>query len=174
MPLIYITGIAGTGKSTVLKELRARGYEVHDADENLSSWEHKVTRERVSTSDHKLTTDAKFFEEHDWYMDKEGVRKLAKNASSQTIFLCGSVANESEVWPYFDKVFCLYIDNKTLEKRINSRTDKDFGKSKHELEHLFRLNDKVQRKYILLGATIIDATQPINNVVEEILTTIRQ
>ena len=41
MTLIYITGVAGVGKTTVLNELKRRGYEAYDADENLSSWELK-------------------------------------------------------------------------------------------------------------------------------------
>lgn len=174
MSLIYITGIAGSGKSAVLKELNSRGYETYDADENLSSWEHKVTRKRVSASDHKLTTDPKFFEDHDWYIDKEGVSKLAKSAADKTIFLGGSVTNEDEVWPEFDKVYCLYIDNKSLEQRIKNRNDKDFGKSKHELKHLLNLNNNVQKKYTSLGAVIVDATQSVNDVVEEILANVQQ
>lgn len=169
MPLIFITGIAGSGKSSVLNELKNMGYEVYDADENLSSWEHKITRQRVSLSDHKLTTDPGFFEKHDWYINKEGVRDLAKSATDRTIFLCGSVANEIEVWQYFDKVICLFVDDKTLELRIKSREDKNFGKSEHELKHLIKLNSDVRSKYASLNAVVIDATKPVNEVAEEVL-----
>ena len=33
MSLIYITGISGSGKSTVLRELAKQGYEAHGVDE---------------------------------------------------------------------------------------------------------------------------------------------
>jgi dephospho-CoA kinase len=34
MGLIYVTGISGSGKSTVRAELRARGFFAHDVDED--------------------------------------------------------------------------------------------------------------------------------------------
>ena len=169
MPLIYITGVAGSGKSTVLNELKNFGYITYEADENISSWEHKVTRKRISKSNHKLTTDPQFFNEHDWYIDKNEVNKIAQTAKYQTVFICGSVANEDEVWGYFDKVFCLYIDDKTLKQRIMSRTDKDFGKSKHELNHLLQLNDNIYRKYTALGAVIIDSNKPPKEIANKII-----
>ncbi len=168
MGLIFITGIAGSGKTTILKELKSRGYEVYDADEKLSFWANKSTGERASASDHTLTTDQKFFDEHDWYMDKSGVKKLAEKATNKPIFICGSVANEKEVWGDFEKVFCLYIDDESLIKRIKNRADKDFGKSEHELAHLLKLNQAVQSKYKSLGAKIIDATQPVEKIADEI------
>ena len=70
----------------------------------------------------------------------QGVSDLAKSASQKIVFLCGSVANDAKVWTFFDKVFCLYVDNKTLEQRLINRLDKDFGKAKHELERVIKLN----------------------------------
>jgi dephospho-CoA kinase len=174
MPLIYITGIAGSGKSTVLEELSNRGFEVYDADEELTAWEHKATRQRIAASDHTLTTDPKFFEEYDWYIDRQGVHDLAKSTSDKTVFLGGSVANESEVWSEFDKVFCLYVDDALLEQRVMNRADKDFGKSEHELEHLLTLNREVVRKYSALGAIPIDASMSKSGVVDEILAKLEQ
>lgn len=34
MPLIYVTGLPGTGKSAVLHELQVRGFEAHGTDED--------------------------------------------------------------------------------------------------------------------------------------------
>ncbi len=144
MGLVFVTGIAGTGKTTLLKELRRRGCEAYDADEKLSFWANKSSGKRISESDHTLTTDPKFFDEHDWYIDQKSVGKLAQNAQDKTIFICRSVANEKEVWSYFEKVFGLYVDDESLVKRIKIRTDKDFGKSQHELAHLLQLNQHVQ------------------------------
>jgi dephospho-CoA kinase len=166
MPLIYITGIAGSGKTTVLKELEHRGYEVHDADEKLSYWANKTTGARVHTSDHKPMTDPKFFAEHEWHMDKRAVEELAN--SDKTTFIGGSVVNEKDVWDYFDKVFVLYVNNEALTHRLMHRADKDFGKAEHELKHVLKLNSEVPAKYMSLGATIIDATQSTEKIADEI------
>ena len=174
MGLIFITGIAGSGKTTLLKELRSRGCKVYDADEKLSFWANKLNGEKISASDHTLTTNPNFFDKHDWYIDKLGVKKLAEEAANKTTFICGSVANEKDVWNYFEIVFCLYIDDNLLIKRIKNRDDKDFGKSEHELAHLLKLNQNVQPKYKSLGATIIDATQPTEIIADDIIAAIKQ
>lgn len=45
MPLIYITGVSGTGKSTVWAELKNRGIEAYDVDEDgLARWQNNKTR----------------------------------------------------------------------------------------------------------------------------------
>jgi hypothetical protein len=39
VPLVYVTGISGAGKSAVCHELKRRGYEAHDTDEeNNAVW----------------------------------------------------------------------------------------------------------------------------------------
>jgi thymidylate kinase len=48
------------------------------------------------------------------------------------------------------------------------------GKSAHEFEHLLKLNAEVPEKYTSLGAHIIDATQPVADVVEAILAATRK
>lgn len=171
MALIYLTGIAGSGKSTALNELQRRGYEVYDADEHLSYWSHKSTGAKVDASDHTLTTDPEFFERHDWYIDKEGVADLAEKAHerNKTIFICGSVVNENEVWGYFDRVICLHVDNEILAERLRNRIEKDFGKAEHELAHVLKLNSQVKAKYDALDCVIIDSNQPKEKIADEII-----
>ncbi len=36
--LIYITGVAGSGKSTLREELEQRGHRAEDADESFCAW----------------------------------------------------------------------------------------------------------------------------------------
>jgi predicted ATPase len=44
VPLLFITGISGSGKSEVLAELRQRGYEAYGSDEdNLAAWYDRQT-----------------------------------------------------------------------------------------------------------------------------------
>ena len=169
MGLIFITGIAGSGKSSLFRELVNRGYEAYDADEKLSFWVNKMDGKRVPVSDHTLITDPKFFEGHDWYIDVEAIERLAQRSKDTTVFVCGSVANEKQVWHCFEKVYCLFVDESSLINRIQSRTDKDFGKSEHELAHLLELNRQAQRKYRSLDAIIIDATQSVANIADIII-----
>ena len=44
VPLIYVTGISGAGKSAVCDELQRRGYEAHDTDrEENAVWVNRKT-----------------------------------------------------------------------------------------------------------------------------------
>ena len=66
MPLVYITGNSGAGKSAVRKELQLRGYEAHDTDENnISSWQNKYTGNIVERPLDKADRTNVWYSEHD-------------------------------------------------------------------------------------------------------------
>ncbi len=46
--IIYITGIGGSGKSSVKEELKKRGYEAHDVDEGFANFFNIKTNEKVT------------------------------------------------------------------------------------------------------------------------------
>ena len=49
MALIFITGVAGSGKSAVSKELVARGFEAYDTyNDGITAWVIKETDEEVN------------------------------------------------------------------------------------------------------------------------------
>ena len=44
MPLYYVTGVSGTGKSSVLRELRTRGYHARGVDEDgYADWINRIS-----------------------------------------------------------------------------------------------------------------------------------
>ena len=88
---------------------------------------------------------------------------------SGAIFLCGSLGNEAELHDLFKAVFALYVDDKTLIHRLATRTTNDWGKQPHELEQTLKHHHKVYDKHRKLGDFIIDAAQPTERVVDEIL-----
>lgn len=52
MALYFIYGVSGTGKTTLMHELRNRGKEAHDTDEDgISDWHDNQTLESVERSD---------------------------------------------------------------------------------------------------------------------------
>lgn len=97
------------------------------------------------------------------------VSRLAEEARGGLIFLCGSVQNEVEAWKYFDKAILLSVDEETIRHRIGARTENDFGKSDYELDLILGWNRDIERAYEGYGAAIIDARQPLDDVVDDIL-----
>jgi hypothetical protein len=110
-----------------------------------------------------------FHSRHDWRVNMENVEVLASEAKERLIFLCGSVQNEVEVWEYFDKAILLSVDEETIRQRIRTRAGNDFGKSDHELDLILGWNRNIEIAYSGYGATIVDARQLLQGVVDAIL-----
>jgi broad-specificity NMP kinase len=166
--LIYVTGIAGTGKSTVRGELDHRGYEAHEVDGEFADFFHTETGER-STSHTLVERTPEWRKYHDWIFMEEPLKKLQQHAQNRLVFLCGMTYDEKSYWNIFEKTFALVLNNETLEQRLRGRTGNAWGKSPHELAETLALNEAQNEEYRRLGAIIIDATKPPNEVVEEIL-----
>jgi hypothetical protein len=102
-------------------------------------------------------------------LDTARVEELATLGQDAPVFLCGSVENEKDVWALFDRVICLAIDDETLRRRLAARVTNDFGKSAEELAMVLGWNATTEATYRELGATIIDATVPLDQVVDAVL-----
>jgi hypothetical protein len=82
------------------------------------------------------------------------------------LFVCGSGRNRDQFLRYFAKVFNLRIDDDTMRRRLQERTNNDFGKQPEELELMLTLNRSDEKP---AGAINVDATQPLHRVVDELL-----
>lgn len=173
MSLTYITGPSGAGKSTITPLLNKRGFEAHDADIKLCSWYNRETKQKVEYP--KLAEDrpAGWQELHTFQMDEELVRELYERSKDTTIFILGNCGNELEVADkYFDKVLCLEIDEDTMVKRLLSRTTNQYGKDPDQMAIIRKWYKPIMERYRNYGAIMIDATQPLEVVVDQILMTV--
>jgi dephospho-CoA kinase len=167
--LVWVTGNSGTGKSTVRIELARRGRLSFDTDEDgMTVWRHRSTGVEVDYPGGGNHPE-NWLEEHGWIIDRPRVERLAELAREQTVFLCGSVENEDEVWDLFDTVVCLVLDESTLRERIAARTTNEFGKRPEELEAILKWNPTMETSYRGLGALVVDANQPLADIVDQIL-----
>ena len=55
-----------------------------------------------------------FLEQYEWRFDLARVAALARRPEDHVVLLCGSTANEAEVWPMFRSAVYLAIDDATL------------------------------------------------------------
>jgi adenylate kinase family enzyme len=167
--LIYVTGISGAGKSTVREELARRGYPAFDTDEDeIAQWTHRVTGV-VTPLLLEAHRTPEFLSQNEWRTEPERMRRLADDSAGETVFLCGHVGNEDEVWAYFDEVLFLSIDRATMERRLTTRTAHTFGTKPHELELLLAWHSVIDDYYLRRGAIIVDASPATERVVDEIL-----
>ena len=170
MALIFITGNSGVGKSAVREELQRRGYEAHDTDENdLSSWRQKLTGRPVIRPTDSSDRTNEWYADHEWQMSRQKVEELAKHAKNKLVFLCGSPTNADDMLDLYDQVVCLTLDKATLQNRIANRTDNDFGKAPDELNSILGWHESFEDRYRQRGCTMIDASNPVAEVVDDIL-----
>jgi len=167
-----IEGVSGTGKTSVCQELRRRGYVAINGDRELRYQGDPTTGEKTEDVAHGLPTflSPKIRHEQNIW-DVEKVRRLAANQDDEATFFCGGSRNFKQFIDLFDEIFILDVDAKTLNERLDSRPDDDWGKSKSERELILRLH--ATKEDIPNSGIIIDATQPLVSVVDEILRHVR-
>jgi len=141
--------MSGTGKSTALAELEKRGFRVVDTDDGgWTEW-----------------SDA----EGGYVWHEQRVRDLLAHEDGSTVFVSGTVSNQGRFYPQFDAIVLLSAPADVLFRRIATRTTNEYGKSREDHGLILRHLAEVEP---LLRATCtheVDATQPIDVVVEQLL-----
>ncbi|MGH7121074.1 MAG: AAA family ATPase [Acetobacteraceae bacterium] len=171
--LIYITGIPGSGKSTVCNELKRRGYAAYDTDNDaIAFFYNNVTGELIKRHVPSADRTAEWRARYSWKAKRETVEGLITGAERDgVLFVCGVTANDvDELWDLFSEVFALVInDERALRKRIADRSEDGYGKNPHELASLLDWQRTAAAEYKELGAKLVDASQPLEKVVDAIL-----
>lgn len=111
MSLCFVTGVSGTGKSAVLRELRVRGCLTRGVDEDgYADWVSRRTglAEVIPRDDPEFDIHA-WYRAHDWVLNARRVSVLSRAAArcGRPVFLCGSALGEAGVWHLFDRVVAL-------------------------------------------------------------------
>jgi dephospho-CoA kinase len=165
---ILVTGVAGSGKSTVCRELQRRGYAAYDIESitGLFAFVDKTTGKPAT--DH-WGDDPEWFERHSWRCDKEKLGKLMLANQRNLAFYCGIAANLDDLLPLFDRVVVLTVDAATLRKRLSERPPSDFGHAPAIQEWLLGWRDEWEDKMKRLGAVMIGTDRGLHEVVDEII-----
>jgi shikimate kinase len=146
---VLVTGMSGTGKSTVLAELAQRGFSVVETDRApWSEW-----------------SDA----DGGYVWREELIEELLARDDGETLFVSGTVSNQGRFYPRFDAVVLLSAPLEVLLRRIEERTTNGYGKSVEERAQIVTNLAEVEP---LLRATCtheIDATQPLDAVVSQLV-----
>lgn len=154
MTKYLITGNAGTGKSSVIEILRVRGFAAYDTDELPD-----LTRRVAPKNNTQLAYS------NEW--DEEALRSLL--ASDHVVFIGGSVSNQQDFYPMFSKMFGLCLDQDSLDHRLATRTNNPTGNGVHDRAFLLSINKRIEDNLKIVGAEMIDASQPLDTVVDNIL-----
>jgi gluconate kinase len=148
-----VEGLSGAGKSSVYEELIRRGFKAISTDR---AWKYHDDPDTGLPGGHPQSS----------MWDQQKAVSELESAEPEVLFVCGSGRNRDRFLPYFTKIFNLRIDDDTMRRRLQERTNNDFGKQPEELELMLTLNRSDEKP---AGAINVDATQPLHQVVDELL-----
>jgi hypothetical protein len=152
-----VEGVSGTGKTAVCRELKRRGYHAINGDRELAYQGDPETGEP--------TDSAVQHQHHIW--DVGRVRALVADHQQPVTFFCGGSRNFWKFIDLFDEVFVLDIDLETLHERLDQRPQGEWGSTPSERDLIVGLHRS--KEDIPLTGVLIDATPPLTDVVDEIL-----
>jgi thymidylate kinase len=152
-----VEGVSGTGKTSVFKELRRRGYQAVNGDTDLAYQGDPETGE--------ARDDLPSHWHHIWSVDR--VRAMVADQSERFTFFCGGSRNIAKFLNLFDGVFVLEIDSETLNRRLDQRPEDEFGTHPSERDLIVRLHRT--KEDTPQNGIAIDATAPLAQVVDEIV-----
>ena len=164
----YITGLSGTGKTTIIKELAERGMAAFDVDEvaGLCRWRNKKTFERV---DYHSGVAKDWLDGHEWVSDIEKLKELIDNHGGM-VAVAGITSNQNEYLPLFDKIFLLQCGDETLIGRLRARTGKDeYGKTAAEREMLLSSRREFEKDLIDRGAIPVNTDSSVEEAANKII-----
>ncbi|RPF39284.1 AAA family ATPase [Streptomyces sp. TLI_185] len=143
--------MSGTGKSTALHHLRQRGHTAVDTDTEI--WSHWVTLPDGST---------------DWIWREQAITHLLSSHREGSLFVAGCKTNQGRFYPLFDHIVLLSVPSEVLLAHIAARTTNPYGKQPEERDAVLHHLATVEPLLRATATVEIDATGPIEHVVQQL------
>jgi RNase adaptor protein for sRNA GlmZ degradation len=116
MKRIFITGMSGTGKSSVIEVLKNRGFVAIDTD--YDDWCEQTLMPNSG--------------EVDWILRRERLEKLLKEPLISPLFVAGCRSNQRDFYHFFDYKVLFSAPLDVMLDRVTSRISNPYGHSEEE------------------------------------------
>ena len=162
MKRILLTGVSGTGKSTVIGELAARGYKAVDADcDEFSEWVEVIGDSGTDLSPAEVNRD--------WMWREDRIQDLLSTEDTDVLFLSGCAENMRKFLPQFDHVVLLSAPADVIVERLGTRTNNPYGKHPDEVARVLGLLETVEPLLRSAAGHEIDTSACLDDVVATVL-----
>lgn len=163
MKRVLLTGMSGTGKSTLICELAARGYRAIDMDDD--EWSEWVN----VSGDGPEGPDAG----RDWVWREDRIQRLLATEDADVLFVSGCASNQGKFHAQFDHIVLLSAPTPLIVERLATRTNNPYGKHPDELAQILRYVQTVEPLLKRSASLEVDTSVPIDQVVETVLSLVR-
>ena len=147
MKRVLLTGVSGTGKSSIISALAARGYKAIDTD---AGWCEQLPGGRQM-----------------WRED--AIQELLTTEDADVMFVAGCEENQVRFHGQFDHIVLLSAPTETVMARLATRAGNPYGKRTRDLNRVLNDIGTVEPLLRQVADHEIETTIPINDVVIAIL-----
>ncbi len=153
MRRVLITGMSGTGKSTLIAELRRLGYKAVDTGWD-PDWEEPDTSPDRGSG---------------WVWREDRIEALLSTEDAEVLFVSACVPNQGKFYPKFDRVILLSAPVDATMERLRDRSNNSYGKRPEDLDEVLRNKVEIEPR-LRKGASLeIDTAAPLAEVVAAVL-----
>jgi dephospho-CoA kinase len=162
MKRVLLTGISAVGKSTLIVELKARGFNAVDLDSpEWSEW--------VDYTPAPNEPGSPVEPNRDWVWRHDRVEALLRRHSDGVLFISGCSINQSKLYPLLDHVVLLTAPPAITIERLTTRTTNSYGKRSGELARVLELKESVEPLLRKRATLEIDTAAPLSDVLATLL-----
>ncbi len=147
MKRALLTGMSGTGKSSVVQKLVERGYKAVDTDDGFCD---------VRPDGRQL-----------WRED--AIQQLLATEDTDVLFVAGCEENQSTFHSQFDHIVLLSAPLETMVERLETRTNNPYGKSDLDFGRFLEDVETVEPLLRRAADHEVLTSAPLNDVVATIL-----
>ena len=167
---VFVTGLAGSGKSTICQKLGEMGYKSYDIEKikGLFKMVDKETGEVIEGYDND---DLKKVKKGKWICDKEKLQEIMNSEKSEIAFYCGNASNYDDIISLFNKVVLLLVSPEVMGQRLSTRKRGGFGRTKEVQDWVMTWKDWWENDIRERGVITINADGSLEKIAKEVIET---
>lgn len=168
MPRVLLTGLSGTGKSTLIERFAALGYKAVDLDSD--EWSEFVD---VQFDGDPTSGDSPVEQSRDWVWREDRIHALLSEQEPDLLFAAGCASNMAKFRSSFDYIVLLTAPAAVMSERLAQRTDDQYGKRPEELARVLAQRDVIEPQLRKIADYEIDTSAQLDAVERRVLEIVR-
>jgi shikimate kinase len=161
---VLLTGMSGTGKSTLIAELAARGFKAVDVD--ADEWSEWVDVDFIGDP---TSPESPVEPGRDWVWREGRIQDLLSTEDADVLFISGCAANMVKFYSQFDHIVLLSAPGALIVDRLSTRTTNSYGKRREEVARVLGLLQTIEPALRRVAGHEVDTSIPLDQVVTKVL-----